>query len=141
MATRAKPLRFGTGGGEQGQLQDDDPAVETLLDLMLADPRQRNSFMSRMVAHGTPMMPSYLRELSKFSLVGRPAQITCPTLALEAEGDFANLGQLQAFISILTCPSHHPQSHSRGGGRRPLREPRPAPPRAHRLRLAGDHSC
>jgi len=99
------------------QLGRDDPAVDPVLDLMLADPRQRNSFMSRMVTHGTPTMRGYLRELCQFSLVGRSAQITCPTLALEAEGDFANLGQLQAFASTLTCPvTTHSFTAAEGAG-------------------------
>jgi len=99
------------------QLQDDDPAIDPVLDLMLSDPRQRNSFMSRMVTHGTPAMRGYLRELSTFTLVGRSARITCPTLALEAEGDFANLGQLQAFTATLTCPvTSHSFTAAEGAG-------------------------
>ena len=57
-----------------------------------------------MVTHGTPTARGYLRELSRFSLVGLAGQIDCPTLALEAEGDPTSDGPLDVFAAQLTAP-------------------------------------
>ena len=43
-------------------------------------------------------------ELSRFSIAGLADRITCPTLALAGEGDFAGTGQLQTFADALTVP-------------------------------------
>jgi Esterase FrsA-like len=100
----AATLRGRLGHGLWARLQADDPSLDAVFEALLADPHQRKGLVSRMVAHGTSSMRSYLRELSRFSIVGLADRITCPTLALEAEGDVANLGQLDSFVSALTCP-------------------------------------
>ena len=106
-----------------------------MLDGLLADPRLGNFYRSRMVTHGTPTARGYLRELSRFSLVGLAGQIDCPTLALEAEDDPTSDGQLDVFAGELTAPvTTHRFSRGRGR-RRALRGTGPASPGAGRLRL------
>jgi dienelactone hydrolase len=86
------------------RLQNHDPTLDADLAPMMADPAARNGFQWRMTVHGVDTMSDYLRELSRFSLAGRADRITCPTLALAAEGDFAVTGQLQMFADALTAP-------------------------------------
>jgi dienelactone hydrolase len=86
------------------QVEADDPAVDKALDGLLAHSRQDYFYRSRMVTHGSSTGRAYLRELSRFSLAGRAGEITCPTLALEAEGDSASQGQLDVFAGALTAP-------------------------------------
>ena len=100
----ASPLRDRLGDEGWALLEADDPAIDPILDGLLADPVQRNGFVSRMATHGTPTLRAYLRELARFSVAGLADRITCPTLALEAEGDFANLGQLDAFAAEVAGP-------------------------------------
>ena len=57
-----------------------------------------------MTAHGVTTLTEYLFELSRFNLVGRADRISCPTLALAGEGDFAGTGQLDTFAQALTAP-------------------------------------
>jgi hypothetical protein len=77
----------------------------------------RNGFQWRMTAHGTRNLPDYLRELAKYSLVGIADQISCPTLALAGEGDFAGTGQLNTFIESLTAPAtKHTFTSAEGAG-------------------------
>lgn len=93
--------------GEDGwaRLQADDPALEELITpLMLTDPAAVNGFGWRMTAHGVNTLSAYLLELSRFNLVGLAEQISCPTLALSGEGDFAGHGQLPTFAAALTAP-------------------------------------
>jgi dipeptidyl aminopeptidase/acylaminoacyl peptidase len=45
-----------------------------------------------------------MRELARFTLVGIADRISCPTLALAGEGDFAGTGQLATFAAALTVP-------------------------------------
>ncbi len=100
----AASVRRRMGDDLWAQVEADDPAVDEVLDGLLADPRRRNFFQSRMVTHGTSTMRGYLRELSRFSLAGRAGQIDCPTLALDAEGDPTSDGQLDVFAAQLTAP-------------------------------------
>jgi pimeloyl-ACP methyl ester carboxylesterase len=71
---------------------------------MTADPVAANGYRWRMRAHGVDTLSDYLREMGKYSLVGLAEKISCPTLALAGEGDFAGTGQLQAFAAALTAP-------------------------------------
>lgn len=113
----AAALRGRLGDQLWARLKADDPTLDPLLDGFLSDPHQRNELVSRMVTHHTPTMRAYLRELSRFSIVGLADRISCPTLALEAEGDLANLGQLDAFVAALTCPvTTHRFTASEGAG-------------------------
>lgn len=86
------------------RLQRHDPTLDADLAPMLADPSARNGFEWRMAAHGVTTMSDYLREMCRFSLAGLAGRISCPTLALAGEGDFAGTGQLQTFADALTAP-------------------------------------
>lgn len=92
--------------GEAGwaRLQNHDPTLDADLAPMLADPSARNGYEWRMTVHGVTTMSDYLRELCRYSLVGLADRITCPTLALAGEGDFAGTGQLQTFADALSVP-------------------------------------
>jgi pimeloyl-ACP methyl ester carboxylesterase len=61
-------------------------------------------FGSRMAAHGIDNIGDYFRELRRYTMIGAAGEITCPTLIIEAENDFAggSGSQLQA---ALSCPS------------------------------------
>jgi dienelactone hydrolase len=119
------PIRYDFAASARSRLGDDlwaqaeadDPAADALLDGLLADPRRANFYRSRMVAHGTPTAAGYLRELSRFSLVGLGGQIDCPTLALDAEGDRTSDGALDAFAAQLTAPvTTHQFTAAEGAG-------------------------
>ncbi len=72
-------------------------------------------------AGGDPSLEAdYFRELSRFSMVGLADRITCPTLALVAEGDFADTGQLDVFTDALDLPvtSHRFTAAEGAGGHR-----------------------
>lgn len=97
-------VRARIGDDLWAQVEADDPAVDEALAGLLADSRQDYFYRSRMVTHGTATARSYLRELARFSLAGRAGEITCPTLALEAEGDSASQGQLAVFAEVVTAP-------------------------------------
>ena len=103
---------------------------------MLADPVAANGYRWRMVAHGVDTLCDYFRELSRYSLDGRADTISCPTLALAGEGDFAGTGQLDVFAKALTAPVTTHEFTVSEGARRALRRPRPGPARPVRLRLA-----
>lgn len=97
-------LRHRLGEAVWARVQADDPTLEADLAPMMTEPHAANGYRWRMAAHGTPTLTAYLRELSRFSLDGVADRITCPTLALEGEGDFAGNGQLQVFADALTAP-------------------------------------
>ena len=97
-------LRGRLGETVWNRLQADDPTLEADLASMVAEPHAANEYGWRMVAHGTPTLTAYLRELSRFTLVGLADRISCRTLALEGEGDFAGTGQLQTFADALAAP-------------------------------------
>jgi dienelactone hydrolase len=100
----AATVRKQAGEHNWARLQANDPTLEADLAPFLAQPHARNGFQWRMTAHGVDTMADYLRELSRFSLVGLADRITCPTLALAGEGDFAGTGQLPTFAAALTAP-------------------------------------
>ncbi len=62
-------------------------------------------FGARMAAHGLHGIRAYFRELRKFKMLDRAGEITCPTLIVEAERDFAGGGG-QTLFDALTCPKH-----------------------------------
>jgi hypothetical protein len=84
----------------------DDPAADSMLAPMLATPEARRLWPPRMTAHGTTTMRGYLRELLTFNLGDRAANIRCPTLITEADGDFA-AGQSRLLFELLTCPKDY----------------------------------
>ena len=71
---------------------------------MMADPVAANGHRWRMVAHGVDTLSDYFREMCRYSLDGLADKISCPTLALAGEGDFASTGQLDVFAKALTAP-------------------------------------
>ncbi|MCW2526198.1 MAG: dipeptidyl aminopeptidase/acylaminoacyl peptidase [Pseudonocardiales bacterium] len=87
------------------RLQNGDPTLEPeLTKAMMTSPAAINGFQWRMAAHGVTTLEGYLQELSHFNLIGQADQITCPTLALAGEGDFAGTGQLATFAAAVTGP-------------------------------------
>ena len=59
---------------------------------MKIDPKRAEFFGSRMAAHGLDSVEAYFEEIRKYTMLDVAAQITCPTLAVECEGDFAGGG-------------------------------------------------
>jgi hypothetical protein len=113
----AAVVRRQLGETDWARLQNDDPTLEADLAPMLAEPHARNGFQCRMTAHSVHTMTDYLRELCRFSLVGLAGRISCPTLALAGEGDFAGTGQLMAFANALTVPvTTHQFTAAEGAG-------------------------
>ncbi len=84
-------------------IRADDSRADTLLAPMLATPSGRRYWLPRMAAHGTTTLHEYLRELLSYAMGSRVADIRCPTLITEAEGDFAG-GQSQSLFEALQCP-------------------------------------
>ncbi|HEX4017930.1 MAG TPA: hypothetical protein VHX15_14440 [Frankiaceae bacterium] len=111
-------VRKQTGDEVWQRLQDHDPTLDDDLALfLLAEPHKANGFRWRMTAHGVSSLSDYLRHMTTFSLVGLADRITCPTLALAGEGDFANTGQLDVFADALTVPvTRHEFTIAEGAG-------------------------
>lgn len=97
-------IRARAGDAVWKRLMDDDPTLDADLEPLLADPLVRNSYEWRMTAHGVSGLTDYFRTLSEFNLVGLADRITCPTLAVAGEGDFAGTGQLRVFADALSAP-------------------------------------
>ena len=101
----AEAVKKQTGDEVWRRLQDHDPTLDADLNaIMLAEPHKANGFRWRMAAHGVSTLSDYLRHMSTFSVAGLADRISCPTLALAGEGDFANTGQLDVFADALTVP-------------------------------------
>ena len=72
------------------------------LQMKLSD--DRAEFLgSRMAAHGCTALGDYLDELRTFTMLDVADRISCPTLILECEGDFAG-GNGQALADAMTAP-------------------------------------
>jgi hypothetical protein len=85
--------------------------------MMMRDPVAANGQQWRMTAHGVTTLGDYLRELSRYTIAEMAGQITCPTLALAGEGDFAGTGQLQIFAKALAAPvTTHTFTKAEGAG-------------------------
>jgi dienelactone hydrolase len=97
-------IRRRLGAENWARLENHDPTLEADLAAMTADPVAANGYRWRMVAHGVDTLCDYFRELSRYSLDGLAGKISCPTLALAGEGDFAGTGQLDVFAKALTAP-------------------------------------
>ncbi|MET0327047.1 MAG: alpha/beta fold hydrolase [Ilumatobacteraceae bacterium] len=61
-------------------------------------------FGARMAAHGITDVDDYFAELHRFDMTDAAGQITCPTLILECEGDFAGGGGT-ALQKVMTAPT------------------------------------
>lgn len=109
--------RLGEDGWARLQGHDDPELEEMLTATMLVDPAAVNGYGWRMAAHRVSRLTAYLRELSRFSLVGRAGLIGCPTLALAGEGDFAGHGELATFADALQVPvTTHEFTAAEGAG-------------------------
>ena len=111
-------IRARMGEDTWRRLEDHDPTLEAdLTSMMMKDPIAANGQQWRMTAHGLTALSDYLRELSRYSVADLAGQITCPTLALAGEGDFAGTGQLQVFAEALTAPvTTHTFTKAEGAG-------------------------
>jgi pimeloyl-ACP methyl ester carboxylesterase len=61
-------------------------------------------FGARMAAHGISEIDAYFAELRRFDMTDDAGKITCPTLILECEGDFAGGGGT-ALEEVMTAPT------------------------------------
>jgi hypothetical protein len=110
-------IRHLLGEEKWARLESHDPTLEADLAPMMADPVAANGYRWRMVAHGVDTLCDYMRELCRFSLAGLADRISCPTLALAGEGDFAGTGQLDVFAKALTVPvTTHEFTAAEGAG-------------------------
>lgn len=85
-------------GGLAGEIAA--PAVKTQM-RMSAD--RAEFFGARMAAHGLDSIEQYFAELRRFNMLRQARQITCPTLIIESERDFAG-GAGQTLIDVMAAP-------------------------------------
>jgi pimeloyl-ACP methyl ester carboxylesterase len=92
-----------------------DPAMDAQLDGFLAGDRNRELYGSRMAAMGAESFGDWLRLLGTYTLDGYAADVSCPTLVTEGEGDFAS--QSSTLFDALTCEKElHRFSVAEGAG-------------------------
>jgi alpha-beta hydrolase superfamily lysophospholipase len=84
-------------------LADDETADELLEPIRHASARAEEMTGARMAAHGVATVRAWIREMRSWTLEGRAHRITCPTLIVEADGDFAG-GQSRRLADALICP-------------------------------------
>jgi hypothetical protein len=65
--------------------------------------RRREFFHARMAAHGLDSIDAYLAELRRFTMIEQAGRISCPTLIVESQNDFAGGGG-RLLLDALTCP-------------------------------------
>ncbi len=82
-------------GGIIGKVAAPAATLQTRL-----SPGRAEFFGARMAAHGIDSIADYFAELRRFTMIEHASQITCPTLLVEADDDFAGGGgpQLQAAL-------------------------------------------
>lgn len=78
-------------------------AGPTVSAMMKVSDQKEEFFKARMAAHGIEDVREYFEELRKFTMIDDAHDITCPTLIVEAENDFAG-GAGQVLFDKLTCP-------------------------------------
>ena len=88
-------------------------------------------------ADGLDTIGKYFTELRRFTMLQHAPQITCPTLIIEAEHDFAGGGG-QTLIDALTAPSQLVQL-TEHQGLTAIAESRPGDLVGGRLPLASEH--
>ena len=86
-------------GGLAGEIAA--PVVKTQMRMSAG---RAEFFGARMAAHGLDTIEKYFAELRRFNMLRYAPQITCPTLIIEAERDFAGGGG-QTLIDVLAAPS------------------------------------
>jgi len=79
-----------------------DPELDAQLEELLDGSRNREWYGARMAAMGVKTVGDFIRKQLEFSLEGVAADIRCPTLVTEGEGDFVS--QSQVLYDQLTCP-------------------------------------
>jgi alpha-beta hydrolase superfamily lysophospholipase len=84
-------------------LAGDQTADELLEPIRHASPQAEEMTGARMAAHGVASVRSWICEMQSWTLEGRVHKITCPTLIVESEGDFAG-GQSRRLADALICP-------------------------------------
>jgi hypothetical protein len=72
---------------------------------MRVSPDRTEFFGARMAGHDIGDIDRYLAELRRFTMLDHAPEITCPTLIIEADHDFAGGGG-QSLHDKLTAPSH-----------------------------------
>ena len=65
--------------------------------------RRAEFFGARMAAHGITSIGAYLDELRRYTMIGQAGAISCPTLIIESQNDFAG-GDGRLLLDALTCP-------------------------------------
>lgn len=78
-----------------------DPAVDARLQHMLDAPGKLEYLGARMATQGAKTVGDFLRLQPAYSLDGHAALISCPTLVVDCEGDFASQGD--KLYAALTC--------------------------------------
>jgi hypothetical protein len=84
-------------------LAGDETADELLEPIRHASAQAEEMTGARMAAHGVATVRAWIREMQSWTLEGRAHRISCPTLIVEGEGDFAG-GQSRRLADALICP-------------------------------------
>ena len=101
IGTFASSLGFEAEEDFLSRLLAADEALDARLQTLLNGSRNVEWYGSRMAAMGTHTVGDFLRKQLQFSLRDVVADIRCPTLLTEGEGDFAAQGEL--LFEHLTC--------------------------------------
>ena len=97
------------------RLQAADPELDAQLQELLTGPRNIEWYGSRMATMGTTTVGDFIRRQLTFTLEDVVADIRCPTLLTEGEGDFASQGEV--LFEHLTCERRLTTfSEAEGGG-------------------------
>lgn len=107
----------GSAGPEEftARVQRADPDFDARLQDLLGGPRNLEWYGSRMAAMGATTVADFIRKQLRFTLDGVVADIRCPTLLTEGEGDPTSQGEL--LFEHLTCERRLTTfSEAEGGG-------------------------
>jgi hypothetical protein len=78
-----------------------DQAIDADLEGMLDKPGKREWFGARMATMGAKTLGDFLRMQASYTLDGHAERISCPTLIVDCEDDFAS--QSDRLFAVLTC--------------------------------------
>jgi alpha-beta hydrolase superfamily lysophospholipase len=98
LAPRMVPPEF-----RQQFIDGDAAAVGPVLNQAMQDPSLAFTIRRGLLVHGADSPFAWLRAMLEYTLEGRAAQITCPTLVCQAESD-VRASQSQELYDALTCP-------------------------------------